>query len=80
MEETDIKSLAQQWDWNDDAEDAFVDWFNSPAGPYTFMSEHFYGDCKIGDEKTRESMMYKWLHLAFVTGYMYGIPAGAADD
>ena len=44
------------------------------------MCEHFYGDCKIEDEKTREGMMYKWLHLAFVTGYMYGKPAGTTHD
>lgn len=72
MEEVDIKSLAQQWDLNDDAEDAFISWFGAMAGPYTSMSEHFYGDCALQDEKTREGMMYKWLHLAFVTGYMYG--------
>ena len=25
-------------------------------------------------EKTREDLLYKWIHLAFVTGYMYGKP------
>jgi hypothetical protein len=36
------------------------------------MSEYFYGDCAVEDLKTREDLMYKWIHLAYVTGYMYG--------
>ena len=39
VEETKAKALNQQWEWDDEAEDAFVDWFNSWSSPYTFMSE-----------------------------------------
>jgi len=62
------------WQWDDDAESAFVDWFNLPTSKslFSLMSEYFYEDCRVEDEKTRKDLMYKWVHLAFVTGYMYG--------
>jgi hypothetical protein len=66
----------QMWQWDDDAESAFVAWFNSPTSEslFSLMSEYFYTDCRVEDEKTREDLLYKWIHLAFVTGYMYGKP------
>lgn len=77
MDDIDTRNPAHQWVWDDDAEDAFVNWFSSLAGPYTFISENFCGDCRIQDEKTREDLMYKWLHLAFVTGYIHSKTAHA---
>jgi hypothetical protein len=62
----------QQWDWSDEAEISFQDWFQSQCSPFSLMSEYFYEDCKVEDLKTREDLMYKWLHLAYVTGFMYG--------
>ena len=80
MSEIETKSPTRGWEWDDDAEAAFVDWFNSWSSPYTFLSEYFYGDCKIEDEKTREDMLYRWLHLAFVTGYMYTKSTSSTHD
>jgi hypothetical protein len=80
MSEIETKSPTRGWEWDDDAEAAFVGWFNSWSSPYTFLSEYFYGDCKIEDEKTREDMLYSWLHLAFVTGYMYAKPTSSTHD
>jgi hypothetical protein len=66
------KIPTQQWDWDDASQISFQEWFQSFSGPFTFMSEYFYGDCAVEDLKTREDLMYKWIHLAYVTGYMYG--------
>ena len=57
------------WNFHDDAETEFVKWFNDFYSPYTFRSEWFYGDCKVEDEKTREDMMYGWIHASFVAGW-----------
>lgn len=57
------------WNFHDDAEMEFVKWFNDFYSPYTFRSEWFYGDCKVEDEKTREDMMYGWIHASFVAGW-----------
>jgi len=72
----------QMWQWDDDAESAFVNWFNSQTSESLFnlMSEYFYEDCRVEDAKTREDMMYKWVHLAFVTGYMYGKPVTSSVE
>ena len=59
------------WEWNEASEDGFVEWFHGLYGPYSFRSEWFYGDCKIGDEKTRKEAMIAWLHAAYVSGYEY---------
>ena len=63
------KHPTNNWNFHDEAEDAFVKWFNDFYSPYTFRSEWFYGDCKVEDEKTREDMMYGWIHSAFVAGW-----------
>ena len=67
------KHPTQDWDWDDYAEEGFVEWFNGDYGsPYSLRSEWFFGDTKIGDEKTRGDMMYKYLHSAYVNGYNMG--------
>jgi len=53
-----------------EAEDQFLDWFNKPES--RFRSEYFYSDCKEKDEKTLKNLMYKWIHVAFVTGFERG--------
>ena len=65
------KHPTNEWEWIDSAEEGFVEWFHSNATPYTLKSEWFYGDCTIGDIKTRESVMIEWLHLAYVSGYTF---------
>ena len=62
---------ANDWKWDDDAEEGFVEWFNELVG-FSFRSEWFYGDCDVKDEKTRKDLMYKWAHAAFVSGYECG--------
>ena len=57
------------WKFDDDAEIKFVEWFNDLSGGFAFRSEYFYGDCKVEDEKTRENMMYGWIHASFVAGW-----------
>jgi hypothetical protein len=57
------------WKFDDDAEIKFVEWFNDLSGGFAFRSEYFYGDCKVGDEKTREDIMHGWIHSAFVAGW-----------
>ena len=65
--------------YNEEAEQYFVDWFNGDSTPFSLLSEYFYEDCKIEDEKTREGMLYKWIHLAFTNGYEYGVTSGTYD-
>lgn len=62
----------QEWNFSDKAEDVFNEWFHGDYGPFTLRSEYFYGDCEIEDLKTLQDLMYKWVHVAFVTGYEYG--------
>jgi hypothetical protein len=57
------------WNFHDDAEDAFVEWFNGFYSPYTFRSEWFFGDAEIGDVNTRKDVLYGWVHSAFVAGW-----------
>ncbi len=66
------KHPMHDWEWEDYAENSFVEWFNDFYGPYTFRSEYFYGDCEVEDIKTRQDIMYKWLHSAYVNGYNMG--------
>ena len=66
------KHPTSEWEWEDTAEVAFQEWFNDFYSPYTFRSEWFYGDTKVGDEKTREDLMYRWVHSAFLEGYKMG--------
>jgi hypothetical protein len=37
-----------------------------------FVVNNFYGDCAVEDLKTREDLLRKWLHSAFLTGYNTG--------
>jgi len=63
----------KDWEWEDTAEVAFQEWFNGDYGsPYSLRSEWFYGDCEVEDVKTRQDIMYKWLHSAYVNGYNMG--------
>ena len=58
-----------EWEWEDTAEVAFQEWFHDLYGGYSLRSEHFFGDCEVEDEKTREDMMYGWIHASFVAGW-----------
>ena len=60
------------WDFSDDAEQQFVDWFNGDYGIFCLRSEYFYKDCEVKDEKTIKDLMYKWVHVAFVSGFERG--------
>ena len=53
----------------DEAEQAFVEWFNGDYGTYSLRSEAFLTDCLIGDEKTRQDLLYKFVVAAFMAGY-----------
>ncbi len=61
-----------KFEWNDRSEDDFVEWFHSNMTDYTFRSEWFYGDCTVEDVKTRQDLMYKWIHAAFTEGHKLG--------
>ena len=63
---------ANEFEFDDTAEESFVDWFHDLYGAYSMRSEWFYGDCMERDEKQRESIMIKWLHSAYVAGYNTG--------
>jgi len=63
------KHPTNNWNFHDDTEMEFVKWFNDFYSPYTFRSEWFYGDVSIGDLKTREDVLYGWVHSAFVAGW-----------
>ena len=63
---------ANDWEWDDTAEEGFVDWFHDLYGGYSLRSEHFFGDCEVEDVNTRKDLMHKWLHSAFVVGYNMG--------
>lgn len=60
---------ANNWEFDDDAEEAFVKWFNDLYGPYSLRSEWFHGDCEEQDVNQRKEIMRKWIHAAFVAGY-----------
>ena len=60
------------WEWEETAEINFQEWFNDFYSDYTLRAEWFFGDTRIGDEKTREDMMYRWVHSAFLEGYKMG--------
>ena len=74
MRKTTLAKLPDyDWDFNESAEDSFVDWFHGDYGPFSIRSEYFYGDCGVQDKKTREDLMFKWIYVAFVTGFTRGI-------
>ena len=74
------KHPTSEWEWEDTAEVAFQEWFNDLYTPYTFRCEWFYGDCAVEDLKTREDLLRKWLHSAFLTGYNTGRCSLKIDD
>lgn len=50
-------------------EEAFLDWINSNCGPYSFLIEHFYGDCEVESIEARRDSLYKWMLAAFEEGW-----------
>jgi hypothetical protein len=62
----------QEWNFNAKAEETFNKWFHDNYGPFSVRSEYYYSDCEVEDSKTLQDLMYKWIHVAFVTGYEYG--------
>jgi hypothetical protein len=72
------------WDFDDTIEDAFQEWFNDLDGGFSLRSEWFYGDAEVEDVKTRQDLMHKWLHSAFVVGYnmgrMEGLEVGLTNN
>ncbi len=68
------------WEFNETIEEAFTEWFNDFQGPFSFRSEWFFGDCEVGDEKTRKDLMYGWIHAAYVAGYNIGYFQANLDD
>lgn len=71
------KLPTQEWDFSDKAQETFNEWFHGDYGPFALRSEYFYGDCEVEDTKTLQDLMYKWVHVAFVTGYEYGKSSGS---
>jgi hypothetical protein len=67
---------ANDWEFNPEAEEGFVKWFNDFYGRFSFRAEYFYEDCEVEDEKTRKDLMYKWLHAAYVAAYAVAYEEG----
>jgi hypothetical protein len=61
----------EDWEFVDDIENDFQNWFHDLYG-YSLRSEWFYGDCEIGDVKTRQDMLQKWIYASFYEGFMRG--------
>ena len=59
----------EDWEFVEDIENNFNDWFHGDYGLFSYRSEAFYTDCEIGDVKTRQAMLKKWLYAAFYTAY-----------
>ena len=66
------KHPTKDWEFDDKIEESFQEWFNDLCGGFSFRSEWFYDDAEVEDVKTRQDLMYKWLHSAFVMGYNTG--------
>ena len=62
----------KDWEFVEEIETSFNEWFHSNHTDYSFKSEHFYGDCEIGDVKTRQSMLKDWIYAAFYVAYQKG--------
>jgi hypothetical protein len=60
---------ANDFEFDNDAEEGFVEWFHDLYGGYSLRSEWFYGDCDVEDVKTRQSILASWLHSAYIAGY-----------
>ncbi len=63
------KHPINDWEFVDDIEEGFVEWFNGDYGEFSMRSEWFFGDCEVGDVKTRKDLLYKWIHAAYNAGY-----------
>jgi hypothetical protein len=63
---------ANDWEWEDYAEESFQEWFNDLYGDYSLRSEWFFGDCEEGDVNQRKEILYKWIHSSFLSGYNMG--------
>lgn len=50
-------------------EEAFLDWINGNAGPYSFLIEHFYTDCETESTEVRRDLLYKWMLASFEQGW-----------
>ena len=55
--------------YSNKADEAFVKWFHSDYDQYSLRSEIFFTDCLVGDEKTRQDLLYKFVVAAFMAGY-----------
>lgn len=74
------KHPTTDWEWDDTAEEAFVEWFHDLYGGYSLRSEWFYGDCEVEDVKTRQDILAKWLHSSYIAGYNAGMkPYGGTE-
>jgi hypothetical protein len=73
---------ANNWEFDTAAEEAFTEWFNDliAEGAYSLRSEWFFGDCEVGDEKTRKDLLVKWVHSAYVAGYERGMYEAILND
>jgi hypothetical protein len=60
------------WEFVDNIETSFNEWFYSNHTDYSLKAEHFYVDCEIGDVKTRQDMLQKWIYASFYEGFMRG--------
>ena len=63
------KHPANDFEFDNDAEEGFVEWFHDLYGGYSLRSEWFYGDCDVEDVKTRQSILASWLHSAYIAGW-----------
>jgi hypothetical protein len=63
------KHRANDFEFDNDAEEGFVEWFHCLYGGYSLRSEWFYGDCEVEDVKTRQDILASWLHSAYISGW-----------
>lgn len=62
----------ENWVFDAEIESAFNEWFHGDYGRYSIRSEYFYGDCEIGDVKTRQDLLKKWIYASFFEAYQRG--------
>jgi hypothetical protein len=60
---------ANDFEFDNDAEDGFVEWFHDLYGGYSLRSEWFFGDAMIEDENQRKDILASWLHSAYIAGW-----------
>jgi hypothetical protein len=63
------KHPANDFKFDNDAEEGFVEWFHDLYGGYSLRSEWFFDDAMIEDEKQRISILASWLHSAYIAGW-----------